>query len=93
VALLRVEGERAEALVLHPEALVHLAPEPRGVVEAPRGRVVVLERRVDLGHPDQRDVVERLLVDRRDRIRHDAAVGVADRLVGILPALVLETVG
>jgi hypothetical protein len=51
---------------------------------------VVVQRGADLGHAAQGDEVKGLLLDGGDRVWHLGAVRVADRLVGVLPGLVLD---
>ena len=55
------------------------------------GALVVAERYQDLRHPLQRDPVVGLFFDGRDRILDEASIGIADRLIGILPAVILQT--
>src|SRR4051795_12278611 len=82
-----VEGECIEPLVRHPECRVPPLAEVGGAPEE-RVRAVVLEADQDLGHPLEREVLERLLFDGRDRPLGDRTIDMPDRLVRVLPALV-----
>ena len=85
-----LEGEGIEALAGHPEGLVPALPERGCPVEVLVGAVRLVQGDEDLGHSLQGEVVERLLLDGRERRLGDPAVGVTDRLVRVLPALVAE---
>src|SRR3954465_12672639 len=84
-----VQSECVEPLVRHPE----WGGPPLATVGGPlkeRVGAFVLEADQDLGHPLKRQVLERLLLDGRDRPLRDRAVAMPDALVRILPALIAE---
>ena len=85
-----VERDGVEALVLHPEALLHQSLHGLGALPPLRGARVA-QVFAELAHRLPGGVGVALHLQKRDRALGETAVGVADGVLRILPALVGQT--
>ena len=76
-----------------PEGLVERFAQVLRLAAQAQLRVGVPERRVDLGDRELGAIDIALCLDERDRALGEAAIGVHDRVVGVLPPLVAQASG
>src|ERR1700737_3095921 len=91
-ALVFVEAEVVGPLRLPPEDLVELLVEAAGAFPKLRGPLGLAEQVVDLRHPQHGVKGVALQLTEGDRRLGNRAVGMANRIPGILPALIEDAV-